>query len=530
MRPLLQESPRPESRSDYWLLSAIATAASLAALIFYFHHNAILLYGDAVAHTNIARHVFDSRTPGILEFGTVWLPLPHLIDMPFVANNAMWSGGWGASTPSMIAYVFGALGIFRLVAGVAARSAAWIAALAFTLNPNLLYLQATAMTESLYLALFIWALVHFAEFVQRVRTEPKRARKSLELCGIMIAAAMLVRYDAWFLAVSAVIALAVTIWWLKMQGPLDPAIRRGALNFILLPLLTAALWLAYNHAAYGRALEFATGPYSARAIAERSRTASFPTYPGENSLRTAALYFLKASKLNLGERSLGTSLLAIAFAALLATLLFARRNLPLILLWIPAMFYVLSISYGSVPIFFPEWWPHSYYNVRYGLQLLPAIAVFVALGYEYLSQLNSQRITASFIVALIVVSYISLWRVDPICLREAVANGAARMAFDARLAAELRKLPQSATLMMYCGEHSGALQDAGIPFRRVLREGNHPDWEIGLSDPAKAVDYVVSIQGDDVSRAVRLFPENLTVIAKVDAPNQPPAIVYRAMH
>ena len=36
--------------------------------------------------------------------------------------------------------------------------------LIYAANPNLIYLQATAMTESLYLALFIWAVVYFNEF------------------------------------------------------------------------------------------------------------------------------------------------------------------------------------------------------------------------------------------------------------------------------------------------------------------------------------------------------------------------------
>ena len=513
-------------RKDYWLLTFICAVLSCAALVFYFHQHAILLYGDAVAHTNIARHVFDSRTPGILEFGTVWLPLPHLIDMPFVANHWMWRSGVGASIPSMIAYVLGALGIFRLVRGFASRPAAWIAALIYALNPNLLYMQATAMTESLYLAFFIWAIVHFSEFVRSAQNDAQRAARSLRLSGIMVSAAMLVRYDGWFLAACVVVALLVGLWRLKLR---DRVIRRSAAGFVLLTGLTAALWLAYNHGAYGRALEFATGPYSARAIAGQMKTSSFPAYPGENSLRTAALYFRKVSRLNVAEGWLDAWLPGVALAALLAVFYFSRRHLPLALLWTPAIFYIAVIAYGSVPIYFPQWWPYSYYNVRYGLQLVPAIAVFVALGYEFLRKFVPARLVAAVVVLVAVGSYISIWQKEPICLREASANGAARMAFDARLAAELQQLPASATIMMYCGAHSGAFQDAGIPFRRVLREGNHPAWELGLSSPAKAADYVVAIDGDEVSYAVRLFPQGLKLVAIVDTPGSTRARVYQSV-
>jgi hypothetical protein len=143
------------ARHDYWLLSGLAVAISIGALIFYYHQGAILLYGDAVAHINIARRVFDSRSPGLFQLGTVWLPLPHLLDIPFVVNGRMWQTGLGASMPSMLAYVAGTLGVYRLVNGLVSRSSAWIAALIYALNPNLIYMQATAMGEPLYLALFV---------------------------------------------------------------------------------------------------------------------------------------------------------------------------------------------------------------------------------------------------------------------------------------------------------------------------------------------------------------------------------------
>src|SRR6202023_2020026 len=144
---------------DYWLLATISLLISVGATVFYFRQGAILLYGNAVAHINIARRVFDSRTPGVFELGTVWLPLPHLLDIPFIVNDSLWQTGLGASIPSMIAFVVGTLGVFRLVRGMASAMAAWIAALIYALNPNILYMQSTAMTESLYMALFVWSAV-----------------------------------------------------------------------------------------------------------------------------------------------------------------------------------------------------------------------------------------------------------------------------------------------------------------------------------------------------------------------------------
>jgi hypothetical protein len=159
MAKRLKNAPVSSPRdSDVRLLLWLATCVSVISFLFYFQRGQVLLYGDAVAHMNIARRVFDSKTPGLLQLGTVWLPLPHLLMIPFLMSGEMWRRGVGGSMPSMIAYVLGVVGIFRLVRGTlsrdvepdgSARIAAWTAAIVYAANPNLIYMQTTAMGESL---------------------------------------------------------------------------------------------------------------------------------------------------------------------------------------------------------------------------------------------------------------------------------------------------------------------------------------------------------------------------------------------
>ena len=174
-RPMLRRFDRDLPR-----VAAVASVVSLLSLLHYFQHGQILLYGDAVAHINIARRVFDSQTPGLLQLGTVWLPLPHLLMIPFLLSDSLWRSGLAGSILSMIAYVLGVVGVFRLVRGLlasdvrtgaAARLGAWVAAFVYAANPNLFYLQTTAMSESLYLALFVWAVVYFTESLRALRND-----------------------------------------------------------------------------------------------------------------------------------------------------------------------------------------------------------------------------------------------------------------------------------------------------------------------------------------------------------------------
>jgi hypothetical protein len=539
-------SAATESRWDRetaWV-AGLAAFASLVSFLIYFRNGDILLFGDAVAHINIARRVFDSRTPGLLQLGTVWLPLPHLLMIPFLLSKSFWQTGIGGSIPSMVAYVFGVVGIFRLVRGVllasgriesSARMTAWFAAATNGLNPNLLYLQSTAMTESLYLALFIWSVVFFSEFLQAMRGSEwsAEAKRSLWKCGWCLAGACLTRYDGWFLAAS-IAGLVVLVPWRSATA----GTWRTVFAFVTLAAAVPLLWFAYNGIVYRNALEFANGPYSARAIEQRSAVPGFPPHPGTHNLPVAALYFLKAGEFSIAEGPLQRGWLFLAGLGFLPVLL-DRRLAMLLVLWAPLPFYALSVAYSGVPIFTPAWWPHSLYNLRYGVQLLPALAVFLALAVHYLVRVAPSRyakgVFAVLGVGVVVVSYASVWQAKPGCYREAWVNSRTRLQLERSLAEQLKQLPPDASLFMYLGEHVGALQDAGIPLRRTINEGNHrvwkqptdPEglWERSLADPARYADFAVTFEGDRVWQAVHEHGLSAVVIVAVNG--QQKAAIYR---
>jgi hypothetical protein len=543
----MSAQPIPRWDRETALLAWLTACVSILSFLFYLRRGEILLYGDAVAHINIARRVFDSRTPGLLQLGTVWLPLPHLLMLPFLLSNWMWKAGVGGSIPSMAAYVFGTVGIFRLVRralGPASppspmiRFRAWLAAMIYAANPNLIYLQATAMTEPLYLALFIWAVVYFSEFVQE-RGKPGEASQpptsSLIKCGTCLAAACLTRYDGWFLAIAMCLAVLVLALRAKAPGEMP---TRSLRNFILLAAAAPALWLAYNAIVYRNPLEFANGPYSAKAIEQRTPGAF---HPGSHDLRTAFNYFVKSAEVNLAAEGWQRPWILLALAGVIASLGWKRFRgelWPLLLLWVPVPFYALSVAYSGVPIFMPVWWPFSYYNVRYGLELLPAFAVFVALAVYFAAELIARPafrlLTTAAAGIFIVASYGLIWSA-PVCLGEATVNSRGRMAVERELADFLKAVPDDSTLLMYLGEHVGALQQAGIPLRRVINEGNHRTWkqpvdldglwERALADPSRYADFVIAFEGDAVSTGVQ--KQNLMPLALLHTSGQPQATIYR---
>jgi hypothetical protein len=529
----------------------VAAAASLVAFAIYFRRGDLLLFGDAVAHLNLARRLFDSLTPGLNQLGTVWLPLPHLMMVPLVANESLWRKGIAGAIPSMIAFVFGVLGMFRLASEFSlevtaqpqlARLGGWLAAGIYAGNPNLLYLQTTAMNEPLYLTLFMWAMVWLQRFRAYSRHNPSHncAGRALVACGAVTAAAEITRYDGWFAA--GFFAITVLLICLRNRG----AVRlQPVILFAAMVAGAPAFWLAYNYKLHGNPLDFATGPYSAHAIEQRSsHPATGPMHPGDHDVKAATKYFIRVVEGDLGQNKERVAMLLIAA---IGTLLASRTGWPLLLLWTPLPFYIYSIAYGSIPIFMPELPPWSYYNTRYGTALLPAVAAGMAVAAVFLAgRVRRSGARAFVFVAFFAIAgaaYVSPYlmphyrgwsfpgepNAGPLVWREAKVNAVTRQRFETQLARQLEELPSNSRLLMYCGDHVGALQQAGIPLRKVVTDSNGPLWKAALRSPAGEADFIIAIANDPVAVAISSNPAGLEQIASIQGDfDQGIATVYRS--
>lgn len=533
------------SQRDAFLVAQIAAAISIISFFYQLQHGNVLLYGDAVAHINIARRVFDSRTPGLLQLGTVWLPLPHLLMLPFLISQKMWQTGIGGSVPSLFGYVLSVVGICRLMQillpgsanNQSARFATWLAAGIFAANPNLIYLQTTAMTEAVYLPFFVWAIVFFADALQQCRAnKPAAGNSALIKSGCCLLGASLTRYDGWMLSVVlAILALA-----LIFVGNFT-ALRGGGIKLALLAVAGPAVWIGYNAAVYGNPWEFANGPYSAKAIELKSNPPGTVAHAGSDDLPVAFRYFVKSAELNLAPGRLQIFWVASLLLGTAIVLFFQRKLWPLLLLWIPVPFYMLSIAYGGVPLYVTPWWPFSLYNVRYGIELMPAFAAFTAIAAYGLMRFAAERRTrmgiAVMLVALCAISYAQIFRAGPVTLQEAEINSRTRIALERQLASIIETLPPETTFLMYLGDHVGLFQRAGIPLAHVINEGDHrpwkrpvdPDglWEKALAHPADYTNIVIAFDSDPVATTTNRA--ELVPLLVLHVTGQPSATVYRTV-
>jgi hypothetical protein len=184
------------------ILAAVAFLCGAAAWIRFLELDLVLSHYDAKAHLVVARRVIDSITPGWQQIGAVWLPLPHLIQILPAQMDVFYRTGAFASLVSIASFTLMVWAAARLVLTMTGSAPGAITAAALlVVNPNLLYLQSTPMTEPLTLGLVFLAVLWIYEWVAEAGLHVPA-----KLAAALFAAAW-TRYEAW-LILSAALTLA----------------------------------------------------------------------------------------------------------------------------------------------------------------------------------------------------------------------------------------------------------------------------------------------------------------------------------
>ena len=476
---------------NIWLELALVfvslTAIGALATAYVNHSGWTLYYGDAEAHLDIARRVVDSRRPGYDQLGTVWLPLPHVLMLPLVRNDALWRSGLAGAIPSSACFVCAGVFLYAAMRRATHSSSVALASLGLlALNPNLLYLQATPMSEAAALAALM-ALLYFTVLFHQTQSFA-----AVIGAGVATIAASLARYEGWFvIPFVAIYFLIAGRGWKRFVAPAV---------FCAIAVVGPLYWLAHNWWIYSNPLEFYNGPYSAVAIYRQALARNMAPYRGDHDWQMAALYYLTALRL-----CAGLTVVVIAIAGL-AGVLWKRVFWPVVFAAIPAFFYVWSMHSGGTPIFVPSLWPFSYYNTRYALAALP----FLAIAGGCLVLLGPERFRPWMAVGIVIAAAVP-WIIRPqpsdwITWKESQINSLTRRVWTKAAASSLaRDYHSGGGIVTSFGDLTGILREAGIPLRESLHEGDEPDWMAATTRPDLFLheEWALATSGDAVATAIQ---------------------------
>jgi hypothetical protein len=289
---------------------------------------------------------------------------------------------------------------------------------------------------------------------------------------------------------------------------------------------------------FGDWLDFARGPYSAKAIEIRTASpGAGPPHPGWHNPWVSLIFFVKASEMGAAAAAWGNKLLVLSILGTAWACLTTHRRAFLwaLFLWLPIPFYTYAVAYGSVPIFLPVWWPHSWYNTRYGMELLPAFA----LGLGIVAQCILAAVrefkppwTKYAVILLFAVVAWNAWKVlreRPLTYVEGTKNIDSRRPFEEQIPPVLRTLlakRPGGLVLMETSVFPQIVALTGIRLRQTINESDREMYDNALAAPCTHAAVVLAFDGDEIDHAVKAHPAGLTVVRRFSAPSQPTGTIY----
>jgi Dolichyl-phosphate-mannose-protein mannosyltransferase len=472
----------------------VACVVAIAATTWSALTHSMLLYGDARAHLDVARHVTDGLRPGLSQLGSVWLPIPQLLMVPLVALRPLWHNGAAGAIVGGACFTYAAVRIFTLVRELTADNlAAWCAFALFVANANMLYVQTTALTEPVLLAFLVGAVYHLVRWMRTFSV------RSLTWAAVLTFLATLTRYEGWALLVAGIAVVAA--WGMRS----DRRRKSPEANLVLYCMIGSygiVLWLIYNLTIFGNALYFLHSPYSAEAI--NGSQAHFGLLGTKGNLLESVLTY--------GWDALEVVGPALAIAAVVAAAVLLVHRYPersrvayaLALLVAPAAFEVVSLYAGQTTIRVPQRAPHGMWNDRYGLVFLPfcVVAIGVLVGRRRI--LGALAWAAGVALAAMTLG-------TPLTLADGRSGTSSATAGHPELAAAyLHRHYHGGEVLADDSTVSAFMFATNLDLKEFVSPGFHPFWDHALLAPVQYVQWAVASPGDAITTDMKLHSDRFS--------------------
>lgn len=468
------------------VVAGVAAAAGFLACLYSTGHGINLDYSDAQSHLTIARRIFDSKSPGFEQLGTVWLPVPHLLLVPFVLNMWLFSSGWAACLLGTAALSATAAGLYRISARLGLGRAARIASvLVLVGNPAVLYVYTTALTEPVLIMCLVAGMAGLAHWAtSRRRMSPGELAV---FAGIPSGAAVLSRYEGWAMVLTGTAFVLVAAR--RRSGTWREALTMAA-AYAMVPAAAVLWWLSYNWAIYGNPLEFMFGQYSA--YAQQKNITDGGLLPTKGNLGLS-LWTFHWSVLET------SGVVVLALAALGGGALMLRRGISNSTLLVAVTgsayaFALLSLYLGQTAINNDHSLPTTWWNNRFALTALPLVAVLAAFAVNELARPRWVRPWAMSVLLLALLAQNTWWIQDPTARLAVLAEGRMSAESTGNSTAAARWLgarySSGGILMDESARGNAVLPVLGVPIREIYNRASGDHFAPALEDPARYAEWV----------------------------------------
>jgi len=487
-----------KNREYVLFLIVITLGLGVAFYLYSLDKHSLIYYGDAVSHLVSARKIVDwADNPGLAQVGSVWLPLPHFLLAPFSLIDPLFTTGFAGLAVSLPSLAITSLLLYRMILRQTGLShIAFVGALLYASNPNILYMGITAMTEAPFMLFFVTAAYYFQQWHENLDVSTKS--HYLLKCSIFVSLATLCRYEGWIIPVF--VTFFVIIFMVRKQIHMDARHKLAAILISILSFSGIALWLIWNLHVYNDPLEFAHAQYYSAAFQALNRTNREMLFL--QPFNVAEIYGATSVAMY-GPVLLGTAVLGYIFHRRLKGN--GDRTILYVFLALPPAFTIASLLIGVGEMSF-------WFNARFLMLLSPLIimlsSLFIAKSYGRI-----KKIALACIVGIIFLNQIMTPIFGVVTFVDAQGGFVYKQhPFAVQTGEVLGSMYHSGTIFILTGssqEHI-IMQSSGIPLRQFDDIIGSSTWKISFKEPWLHDKWVVigKEPNDDAQSAARYWINN----------------------
>jgi hypothetical protein len=482
--------------SDRLLIVFTGIISICAFLYFYFHGQENLSYYDALGRLNAARKLIESLNPGIGQLGSLWLPFPQILIIPFIWNDFFWHSGIAGYIVSGISFVIAGVYLQKMVFIMTqSRKIALLIWFIFVSNVNILLLQTMAMSEVFFCCFFILTIYNLVLWIKN------QTFFNLLLTALCLMVLTLTRYEGYFVLVG--VWLSVIVECVKTNSiRRKDKIAAMLLVFFSISVFGIILWCIYGALFNYDPLFWLHAYISAPPVLLNSKPpVDNLGYGIQNPTLIQSFYIY--SSVAMWTIGVFTFLLGVG-----GMILFWFRPVRLFYSsWIISIVLLLCLGFGYFKGFIPhiefpavfltgnnirELSVYADNNVRYGIIFLPAILIFV--GYLAKQSKFFFKMTLLFVLVQCFFSIVSpklfqypfnvSWRYKP------------------SVEVQWFKSHYSGGLILIASnKHEDFMFETGLTYNKFIYEGAHRYWDKAILRPSRLATWVIfdsNAPGDNV--------------------------------
>ncbi len=474
-----------------FILIFLLSVISISCWLIFYKNGLGLAYNDARSHLDIGRRVVEGLKPGMAQLGSVWLPLPHILMVLTIWNDFMWHSGLSGAIQSMISFVATGYLIYKILEKLKVGMIGRIVGVGiFITNLNILYLQSTAMTELLLIftmTIAVYELLNYHE---------DDSILSLVKTAFWIMLSTLIRYDGWFLFLMAAILVTYHGWKRKSFAKAEGVF----VLFCSLAGLGIFLWVVWNAAIFKDPLYFAFGPYSAHAQQLQLADAGV-LITQKNWMQSISTYWY-AMIYNSGTFTVLLSFVGAAILLVNKKISPAIRLASLALL-APLIFNIIALYFGFSVLFIQGLNGNTWFNVRYGVMMVPSIAIFVGILIDKLK--GSRWI---LIGLLLFVTFFSLVNFDAVTVDDGRVGSSQKNVSEVSTWLHDHAANTPGFVLISAASHDAIIFSSGLPMKKYIHEGTGTYWLNATTEPDRWARWIVMRTNDNNDQTFKLVSKS----------------------